>query len=245
MGWIAVVLGLTVIVYGFLEPGFGLNQKSLILVAALMVSMGLMTYLTEGVEALLARERFGQSAAVRIFPMAVAIAILSVALARLGDFHPGVVYGFVGTAVLLGPSTMNEDDEAQTVLIPTLILLALSVVTWLLVTPLREAADSSMAAFAEGVAVAIFVGGLEGLFFNMIPISFMDGEKIWRWNRLVWLILAGAVTFLFWQVLLNDERAYFDALQETTPAIALLIGGLCLGLSLGTWGFFKLRGSSG
>ena len=69
----------------------------------------------------------------------------------------------------------------------------------------------------------------------------MDGQKVWRWNKIVWLLLAGTVTFLFWQVLLNDQFAYYDSIQQTTPAIALIVGCACLALSFGTWLFFKLK----
>jgi len=51
----------------------------------------------------------------------------------------------------------------------------------------------------------------------------------------------GAVAFPFWHAPLNDERAYFETIQETTPAIALIVGGVCLGLTVGAWSFFRLK----
>jgi hypothetical protein len=244
LGWLGAVAAVTVLVYGFLEPGFGLNQESLIVVLGLLVSAVAITYLTEGGETYLARTRWKQSAGVRIFPVAVLIAAVSVAVSRLGDFQPGVIYGFVGTAVFLRPSTMSEGQQAKMVLLPSVALLALSVTLWLAVTPLRDDGSSTLAAFVEGVCIAIFVSGIEGLFFNMIPVSFMDGEKLLRWNKAVWLAMAGCVTFVFWHVLLNDQRSYFDALKETTPVLALALGGFCLGLTLLTWLVFRLRASS-
>ena len=44
-----------------------------------------------------------------------------------------------------------------------------------------------------------------------------------------------------WHILLNDQREYFDAIQETTPVMALLVGGICLVLSVATWTFFRFR----
>jgi hypothetical protein len=243
-GWILLILGLTVGVYGFLEPGFGFNEKSLVVVASLFIAAGMITYVSEGLEAAYARH-YRQEAAVRIFPVAVVIALISVVVSRFSGFEPGVIYGFVGVAVLLRPSTMSSTETARTVYLPAIIILALSVLCWLAIGPLREAmADdggSFLQHFFEGVMVAIFIGGIEGLFFNMLPVTFMDGDKIFKWNRLIWLLTMGIVTLLFWEVLLNDQRAYFDALKETTLQIALVMGGLCLGLTLGAWTFFKLR----
>jgi hypothetical protein len=247
-----MVLGLTVIVYGFLEPGFGFNEKSLIVVGSLLIAAGLITYLTEGVEAAYANRAYGQAAAVRIFPLAIVIAAVSVIVSRLSSIEPGVIYGFVGLAVFLRPSTMSDDEEARTVFLPAFVLLVMSVVAWLAITPLRDALnegnDSFLIAFFEGVAVATFIGGLEGLFFNLLPLSFMDGEKIWRWNKVIWVMTMGIVTLLAWHVLLNDQREYFDSLQETTPMAALIVGGVCVALTITTWAYFRLRqrhGSAG
>jgi hypothetical protein len=51
--------------------------------------------------------------------------------------------------------------------------------------------------------------------------------------------MAAVTTYLFWFILLNDEREYFDSVQETTPMLALIAGGICLIASLITWGWFR------
>ena len=241
--WLAIVLVITVFIEGFLEPDFGLNQGSLILFGSLLVSVGGITYLTEGNEAFLARRR-GEAAGVRVFPLAIFIAALCVLLSRVGSFQPGLIYGFVGTAVFLRPPNMTDAETGKMVYYPLLALLALSIVCWLAVGPLRERPETDLSIFLEGVAVGIFVGGIEGIFLNMVPLKYLDGQKIMRWNKLVWLLTTVAVTFIFWHVLINDQREYFDALQSTTPALALALGASCLVVSFGTWLFFRLRADS-
>jgi hypothetical protein len=245
--WPLLVLGATVLVYGFLEPGFGFNQKSLIIVASLLLAAGAVTYLTDGVEVFIANRWYGQSAAVRLFPLAILIAAVSVVFSRLLHFQPGVIYGFVALTVYLRPPTLTDEQEGRSVWLPSLLLLTVCVAAWLAVGPLRDAIEAGNesfgVAFLEGIAVAVFVGGLEGVFFNMLPISFMDGQKVWRWNRLVWVATMGIAAFLFWAVLLNDQRQYFDALRETSVQVALASGVVCLGLTLAVWLFFKFRRS--
>jgi Zn-dependent protease len=34
-------------------------------------------------------------------------------------------------------------------------------------------------------------------FFNMIPIMGLDGQKIFRWNKIVWILTIAAATGLF------------------------------------------------
>jgi hypothetical protein len=243
LAWLALVLVITVFIEGFLEPGFGLNETSLILFCSLLVSVGGITYLTEGNEALLARRR-GEQAGVRVFPIAILIAALCVGLSRLGSFQPGLIYGFVGTAVFLRPPNMSAADTGKMVYYPMLGLLALSIGCWLAVGPLRDAAETDLTVFLEGVAIGVFVGGIEGIFLNMVPIKYMDGDKIIRWNKLVWLGTTLVVTFIFWHVLINDQREYFDALQTTTPALALALAASCLAVSVATWLFFRWRAQS-
>jgi hypothetical protein len=92
-----------------------------------------------------------------------------------------------------------------------------------------------------GAAVAVFVGGLEGLFFSMIPLSFMDGAKIAQWNRLLWFLTFGAAGFLFWHVLLNQEGAFLHALPERKVIVALTLLAFYSIVTLGTWAYFRQR----
>jgi hypothetical protein len=243
LAWPTVVLGLTVLIYGFADPGFGLNARSAVLALSLLFTVGLVTYVTEGGEAYLTRTQYGLPAGVRPFPVAIGIAIASVVASRLIGFGPGLIYGFVGTAVLLRPSA-DGPETARTIFIPLLALLALSIAAWLLVIPLRawaEDTDAAFPAFLEGVSVTLFVSGLQGVFFCVIPLSFMEGGRIWAWDKRAWLLLAGISTLLFWHVLINSNQAYFDALGSTVSVAALIALGVCVALSGGAWLYFWLR----
>jgi uncharacterized repeat protein (TIGR01451 family) len=239
--WIALVLIVSVFIQGFLNPGFPFSHGSVMLFLSLLVGVGLMTYLTEGAEAFMARKVWRENAAVRVFPFAILIAAVCVFFSRLGGVVPGVMYGFVGTAVFLSPSSMNQDQDGKNVFVPKVLLLALCVVAWLLVDQFRGPNPSSFDVFMEGVLVGVFVGGLEGTFINIVPIAYLDGHKIMKWNPLAWVSLAVVATFLFWLVLLNDQRTYYNSIQETSVAAALIAGGSCLVLSCLTWAWFRYR----
>jgi hypothetical protein len=242
------VLGLTGLVYGFAEPGFGFNEKSLVMFLSLVLGVGVATYVYSGGQVLLTSRGFGVPAGVRLFPVAIAVAVISVVLSRVENFQPGIIYGFIASYAVLTPIALRRHQVGQTVLIPGSALLAVCLAAWLALDPLRELAqenDSWLAAVPEGAAVAIFVGGLEGLFFNMVPLHFMDGHKLWTWNKGAWALMAGVTAFMFWHILLNEERAYYSALQETTAAGAVVLLGICLGLTLSVWLFFRVRAGRG
>ncbi len=129
---------------------------------------------------MLTNRNFGVPAVVRVYPVALAIALVSVILSRVVDFQPGLVYGFVAAYAVVVATDFDRRQNGHVVFFPALALLAVSLIAWVLVIPLRDAAengDSWWITTLEGAAVAIFVGAIEGLFFNMIPLTFMDGKN--------------------------------------------------------------------
>lgn len=242
-GRFATVLVLTALIYGFLSPDFGLDGRSLIMFVAMLAGLGVVTYLAEGGSVLISNVRLHVPAGVRIYGAALAIAIGSVLLSRLIDFKPGVLYGFVASAVLLAPVTMGRRQQAEVVLIPIVFLLFASLSAWLLLLPIRAAGvteDSWLLGLLEAVAAIVFVAGLESAFFNLIPIDFMDGATIARWNRVVWAVIFGFTGFLFWHLLLNQNKSYLEAFAETKVIAAFaVVGAFSLATAL-TWTYFHL-----
>jgi hypothetical protein len=239
---IAIVLGLTGLVYAFLSRDFALDAKGAVLFAAIVLGIGFVTYLSGGGEALVANRRLKAPASVRLYIAAVVIAIVCVVASRLMDFQPGILYGFVASNLILSSVVLSRRQSAQVVLVPTLALLAVSLLAWLVLLFLRPAAETGGAwwlSLIEVVVVTIFVAGLEGVFYAMIPITFMDGATVLEWSKLGWALVFGTATFLFWHLLLNQNDAYLDALRQTRVVVALglvLLYGL---VTLGTWLFFK------
>jgi hypothetical protein len=162
-------------------------------------------------------------------------------MSRLGNFVPGILYGFVGTAIFLRPNTMNADQEGKHIFFPMAMMLALSVGAWLLVDQFRGANPSDFDVVMEGILVGVFIATIESVAINMLPIAYMDGRKLMAWNPLVWVTTSAVALFLLWTVLLNDERSYFNSLQETTSQVAIVAVLFCFGLSIVTWLWFRYR----
>jgi hypothetical protein len=239
---IAVVLGLTGLVYAFLSRDFALDTKGAVLFAAIVLGIGFVTYLSEGGGALVANRRLKAPASVRLYIAAVAIAIVCVVVSRLMDFQPGILYGFVASNLILSSVVLSRRQSAQVVLVPTLALLTASLLAWLVLLVLRPAAETGGAwwlSLIEVVVVTIFVAGLEGVFYAMIPLTFMDGATVLEWSKVGWGLIFGTATFLFWHLLLNQNDAYLDALRQTRVVVALGLVFLYGTVTLGTWLFFK------
>jgi hypothetical protein len=241
---VVVVLLLTGLIYGFLSPDFGLNTQSLFLFIALVIGLGFGTYLQEGGSALLAVRRYHVASSVRLFAAGIGVAIVCVLASRVAGLQPGFVYGFIASSVILAPVALDRRAAANLVIVPSLALLAASLVAWVAMGPLHAAAEadgSPLNVLADTIAASIFVGGLEGVFYSMIPLSFMDGAVVWHWNRAAWAAIFGVTTFLFWQLVVNQYSAYLNAFRQPTVLAILAILAVYGTLTAVTWAYFWRR----
>jgi hypothetical protein len=238
---VILVLSLIALVYGFLSPDFGLNPQSAILILSLVIGCGFLTFFSEGSQTRLARRRYHASASVELYGTAILVAILAVVVSRLVDFSPGLVYGFIASAVIVAPAALAKRDDAALVLIPAFGVLVVSVLAFLLLGPVREAARGGepLPALAESILAMIMVGGLEGLFITMIPLTFMDGAIVKDWSRIGWAITFGIVTFLWWQLLLNRTSSYLSAFQQTNVQVVLFTVVVFMLTTGGLWSYFR------
>jgi len=45
------------------------------------------------------------------------------------------------------------------------------------------------------------------IFVTALPPRYLDGEKVWSWNKPAWILAAGLTDFMIWEILLNPERS--------------------------------------
>ena len=239
--WAGVLVGMGLI-YGFLEPDFGFNGHSLVLFLSVVIGVGVVGFFYSGLEAWARRRTLASVVQVKAFPLALAVAAVSVVLSRVLGLQPGVVYGFAASCVVLSGNAESR-LEGKALAVPITACLCLSVACWLFVGPVREVPVGWLSHLLEGVAVIVFIGGLEGLLINLIPLDVMDGSKIYRWNRRIWVALLLVSAFLFWHVLLNTQRSYFDSLRTASSATVLAGFLLYAAAGIGLWAYFRLRKS--
>jgi hypothetical protein len=153
------------------------------------------------------------------------------------------VYGFVASAVVVAPITLSRRNDATLVLVPAFGLLVVSLMAWLLLGPVRIAAAGGdwVPGLAETVLAMIVIGGLETLFVSMIPLRFMDGATVMGWSRLAWALTFGTVTFLWWQLLLNQDHAYVAAMEQTNVQVVLGTVVVFMLTTGGLWSYFRFR----
>lgn len=239
----ALLVLTTASIYALLEPDFGFNSGTLVLITALFTGIALATFLYEGGQVWWASHHYQTPASLRIFPLAIVIALGSVFLTRITDLHPGVVFGFVTAAMVFPHRQLSKREEGLIVAVPLLTLLLVSAIAFLLIDPLREFSaghPSVWATLPETIAVALFVGGAESALIILLPFKFNDGENIWSWSKRVWLLLAFPAMFMFIHVILNEEdlgELVGDDGQTTLIVVSLVI----FAVAFATWLYFRAR----
>jgi hypothetical protein len=241
------ILLLTGLIYGALSPDYGFNLASVILVVALMTGVGLMTYVQKGGRAILQTRRYGAKSTVRLYGTAVFVALGCVVASRLIHFAPGAVYGFIASTLVLVPAAMSRRGQASVVLLPMAGMLGLGIVAAALLGPVAAAASTDNGwplALLQTILSVVLVCGIEGAFFSLLPLTFLDGATVKAWSRVGWGIAFGITTFLLWQLLLNPHGAYYQALQQTNVVVAVIILTIFIIVSGSTWLYFKFRDSA-
>jgi hypothetical protein len=241
------IVAVTGLIYAFLDPNFGFSANGLLIFVSLAVSLAIVTYSYEGVQALASSRGYRVPARLRLFPAAIAIAIICVIISRVSGFTPGYLYGFVGGLAFLGAAQPDDRKKGRLVLLAAACLLVVSLAAWFLAWPLTNAigAGSSWLEVIQGICVATFVAGLEGLVFGLVPLSFMDGATLFRWNKWVWGGVFGVAVFLFWHVLLNKHGKYGAALEQTSAKVVIGLLAFWVVAAVATyWYFRKPRGKA-
>jgi hypothetical protein len=176
--------------------------------------------------------------------VAFAIAAASVLLSRVISFQPGIVYGFVASSAILASVELPQSERGRAVFIAALCLLGAFGLAWAAMIPAREWAEQDANAISvvfEASATMIVVGAIETLAFSMVPLEFMHGMKVWKYNRVAWVLLAIVLAFLFWHVLLVQDEAGFEAIGREGTLAALGALALCVGITGLTWYYFYRR----
>jgi len=238
-----LVLGLSALIYTFSDPDIGWNGETALLFSSMLISIAILTNVAEGGESLMADRRFGVPTSLRVYPFAVFIAVVCTLIGRAVDFEAPIMFGFVATATALTALSLQNRDAATAVLLPSIAVLAVAIGAWLALDPLRDAVNSTdwYASLPNATAALLFAGGVQGLLFVMVPLSFTDGAKLWRWYKLFWLAIVGTATFFFCWVLLMPQAEGVDALLQRQVIFVCSMVAAYAAAAFLFWLYFRSR----
>jgi len=236
-----VVVLVSGLLYAVLDPEFGAGIESALTYLGIVAALLAVTWVANLPRRAMQRRENGDAGHLHAVAWTLGIAAACVLISRATGFLPGYVYG-----VLLGYEFAKPFDgtrEARAVGAGAVWMLALSVVAWLSLGAVRTPGiePGPATAILENVFGAFVVAGIEGIVFGLIPLRFLDGEALFRWERPRWFVLYALGVFGFFWIILNPANGFVatSAGPELVTAIALFAGfGLA---SVAFWAFFRFR----
>jgi hypothetical protein len=224
-----IVFGTVVLVSALLsslnDPHFGTHVSSLVtylgVVASIMVGVAIPGLVTRTYH----RGRFGTAeASLHALPAGLAIAAGCVLVSRLTGFQPGYLYG-----VVVGLQFVRElkpQEKGHIVALNTVSGLVVAVAAWFAWVPVTHWAERPGAfvglVLLDDLLAAIFVSGLVGTVFSLLPLEFMPGQTLKTWRRSVWAVLFAISVFGLIQVMIRPHGAHPHH-APTVVAIGLFV----------------------
>jgi hypothetical protein len=232
---------LSAVLYGFLSPEFGPTLESAASLIGILLGLAVVITAFEVPLVLFYRRLLNERGRLKVQPLTIFVGIACVAISRIADFQPGYLYGLVVGYVFA--QSLPTRDEGRANALTGVWMLAISLVAWLAL-PIAETNLASQplldVAVSAGLAT-IFIGGLEGLLFELVPLRFLRGETVFAWHRGLWALLFLAAAFTFAHILLTPSTGYLGS-TRTSPLLAAVILFVSFGVfSVSFWAYFRFR----
>ncbi len=236
--WV-LALGLVAmaLLYGFLDPGFGLNTASVATFAGLLIGVLITTMGFALPTMIMRRGRNGERGRLRVLPIALLVGLVCVLISRLIGFLPGYLYGIA--LGLLFSLEVGEEVAAKEVTITSIVTLAIAFGAWFGLGAVRSTDGGAWSDLIQAALAMTTVSAFEALVFGLLPIHGMPGRVLFKQRRWVWVVVWGLSVLAFFHVLVNPQSGYLVSTAVVPVATTYgLLAGFTL-VSLGLWGWFR------
>lgn len=232
-----LILLLMLVLFGLvaahITPDFNLfEQKNLGILIVTVATIIIATYVKDIVRFISAR-RNEWDAFFKPNILGLLLAIICVVLSRNLNIPPGYLFGIPIGLFIISKQFNKQEGKFEFSALSWMFLMAGLV--WFLIP------------FTRGYEIAndlfnlLFVILIEGLFFELFPITFLPGGAIFKWSKVAWAFLFGIVSFSLLHTLFNPNSTV-TAIGENAPTINTLIilGGFVV-FCFGVWGVARIK----
>jgi hypothetical protein len=211
------------LVYGtilaYLDPDFRfITQDSFMLIAALGLSTGFIALADDLATYIYLRTR-GASGEIRFHSGNFLLVILSTFVSRVTGLVPGL---FLGSPAGI-QDVPDEHAGAHLDILAIITTAILGFAAWALLPAFQS--DP----WLKTLLLLMFAAGVQSVFFEMLPVSYLRGKGIFKFSRVLWLILFAVAAAVFLQTMLNPNGAFLSAFQSTNMILlSLFVLGYCV-----------------
>lgn len=227
---------LAAVIAGFVDPAFGFNPMSVRLVITGLISFVLLNVIGWVVVIAALRKIQPDAHPTITFRFGSLIVVaLTVLVARLLQFEPGVIFGLV--AGLTFAITLVASKDALVILLGSGAALVMAIGAWIGYSAFAPLADAvpgsvlfrSLAELFSGVVVE----GVSTLPLALLPLLALDGAVLFAWHKWVWGVAYAVGAAAFVLVMFTIPEAWGE-IGSGFGRWLLLFVGLAV-IAVGVW----------
>jgi hypothetical protein len=182
------------------DPSASLSANTLAQVTGMAIALGVTVLVYDGLASRVLARGSGTTFRYRVYPIGMAVAVVCLLLSRVVGVAPGVVYGLVAGYVFSGSVDADRVGPAYARSSAAMFgLCALAFAAHARLAAQVAGGSAGFAVIAVDTATAVLcVGGLQTTLVQLLPMRFINGDKIATWNRAVWfgLMLGGLTLYV-------------------------------------------------
>jgi len=233
---VAVLIVVTAVVFGFVDPDFGFDLASFRLVLSLGLALFVITYVASRVTGTIVKRRWSVDSSIVIQPVALIFAVVGVIVARVLEFSPGFLIGLVIGMELAHRASAAHRTRAVVLRIG--VIVALAVVAWvagsIAVALQGDAPADFVSAMLQDTLTAITAEGLTATTIGLLPIGYLEGRALFDRSRPLWVALFLIVGTVF-ALLVLPTALLGQEVSNVVLWISVLLAFAAVTLVLWAW----------
>ncbi len=238
----AVLVGLTSLIFGFVDPEYGFDPVSVRMTVSLAIGLFLITYVAAWISGAIVRRAWGVETEVTLQPVALLFAVVGVVIARILEFSPGFLIGLVIGLDLL--SRVDAAVRARVVVLSTSVTVGIAVAAWLgfsALTALSTGTPGLVELLISDALVATTAEGLTAAIASLLPLGFLAGHEVFRHSKPLWAGTFIVVATLFALIVLPTAAGETAAVEDM--AFWMLVMAIFAAVTLTLWALLQFTGT--
>ncbi len=188
------------------DPSVSLSVATIGQVIGMAIGLGAIVAIYEIPAARRIEREAGVHEPFRLFPIAIVIAIGCLLFSRIFGVAPGVLYGLFAGVLF---TSVDTKVAGRAYARSSVLLGAAAMAAWLIHRWIDGSASGSSASLwavvFDTAAAVLFVGGLQSVIVQLLPMPFTYGESVAEWSRTVWLTLFVGALALYMQFVVRPN----------------------------------------
>ncbi len=194
----AVLVVLTSLIFGFVDPDYGFDPVSLRMTVSLAIGLFIVTYVSAWISGAIIRRAWSIETRVSLQPAALVFAVIGVVIARILEFSPGFLIGLVIGLDLI--TRVGAAHRVRAILTNIGVIVGLAVLAWVgfsILSALMTGEPTAVGLLVSDALVATTAEGLTAALAALLPLGFLDGHEVFRRSKLLWAGSFAAVATVF------------------------------------------------